>query len=176
MKILLALLFSVSLSAQVNNPSGGPTSTPVSKTDGGTGADTSALPTGCVQFPCFAAKVAPTTYSSTSSLAPTLILTTPNDATQHVWGMCFYGRMTVVGTAGTYTGGFDFTDATVAHTATSLNTAMSTTSLGGTVTGAQPTCQNFVADANTQILYRITATGVTGTPTLEYAFTLTRIQ
>jgi hypothetical protein len=121
------------------------------------------------------ASIAPTTTSSTTGIAATTILTTPNDAATHVYRMCVPMLMTVVATAGTYGPIFHWTWAT--HTFGNVPSTISGTVLWSTNTSSSGgiQCATFPADANTAIQWGISATGVTGTPTVAYAVTLEQL-
>ena len=134
-----------------------------------TAADTvSGLSTGCMQYPCVVAKVAPTTYSGTAGTSGTF-LTTPSAG---VYRMCVVLSMTVAGTAGQfqvfaqYTGDghyLNFGDGTISvATTTQWNTAQG--------------CTVGYSDSGTVIGWYMSGNAVTGTPTVRYGLTLERMQ
>lgn len=124
-------------------------------------------------LPNVVASTGNTTYSSTSTIAATTLLTPANSG---IFMLCYALRQTVAGSAGTWQGFFQYTDATVAHTAVSIGTAIGATTTGGNVNITTQQCPVFHADANTNIQYGITAASVTGTPTIQYSFTLIQLQ
>lgn len=116
-----------------------------------------------------------TSYSSTSSIAAATIYTAPSAGQ---FRLCSFVTVSVVGTAGSFTAVFNWTTVTHNFVGGQLGKSIATTSLWDwTGSGNNPpTCQTLWADAATNIQYGITASGVTGTPTIQYAWTLERLQ
>lgn len=118
------------------------------------------------------------TYSGTTTTNPTFF-TTPNDGTQHQYQMCGWGIVTVAGTAGTFTEQVQFTvNGAVAgfYLGQSAGAGVSITTIGNSPSATVPNCTSIVADPNTAVKWAIVMTGVTGTPTVQYTFTLTQLQ
>jgi hypothetical protein len=136
-----------------------------------TAADTlSGLASGCTQFPCEVAKVAPTTYSGTSGVNPSVWLT-PSAAGQ--FRMCGYVDVTVAGSAGYanlvlyYTSdGHAFSGIDITGATNSITTQWS----------VYQTCYNFFSDASQNIKWGLTMSSATGSPTIRYAVTLEQLQ
>lgn len=136
-----------------------------------TAADTvSGLPSGCTQFPCVVAKVAPTTIAVSSSQSYATFYTTPSGS-QHVYSVCMSEQVTTTGSAGAY-------EVQVIATANSASFIVTTAPATVTSTSNNASgCYSVVADASTNIQGKVyVSTSISGSPALQYAITLSMLQ
>jgi hypothetical protein len=133
------------------------------------------LPTGCAQYPCVVAKVAPTLYSGTASVpfsGSNTIYSIPAGAAGE-YRFCWFVDVTVAATAGSFQPITDYT--TDGHTVSVDPGFVAAT---GQWNGSYGCADNsaFYADAGTNVTWYIWMNGVTGSPTFRYALTLERLQ
>jgi hypothetical protein len=140
------------------------------------------LPTGCVQFPCVVAKVAPAIYTGTAS-TPTAILYTPTAAGQ--FELCGFLDVTVAGTAGNAslltnftTDGYNYSGFTIGLTQGSPYSGhvISTDVLASAQWSNGNACVVIYTDAGQPIKWQLGLNGVTGSPSFRYALTLEQLQ
>lgn len=119
------------------------------------------------------ASVPLTTYSGTAGIGTTTLRT---PSATGLFQLCVYMEVDTVGTAGNFQFGVGYTSA--------FGSAAYNSNIGTSVAVSTPhattfpgsACSTFGAKAGTNIVYQITATSVTGTPTIEYGATLTQLQ
>jgi len=154
----------------------------LARANGGTGADTSALPSGCTQFPCVVAKVAPAIYSSTASTS-LATLYTPVAAGQ--FNLCGWLSVSAVGTAGSATlltnfttDGFNFSGFTIGVAQGSPYSGhMADATVSATAANQiSNACMVIYADAGQPIKWQLGLNAVTGSPTFRYSLTLEQLQ
>jgi len=125
------------------------------------------FPATCQQYPCLVGKAAPTTYSGTTGVPQSNLITAP---TAGYYRTCMFIDITAVATAGTFNLSTVYT--TDGHAAQIGPGNTNATTLNA----ANATCYPIYVDSGVAINYQIVATGVTGTPTIRYAVTLEKLQ
>lgn len=120
-------------------------------------------------YPCVVAVIAPTTFSSTSSIGYTSFYTTANAGEFRI---CAETYATVAGSAGTAQAAFQSTfDGHVGNNGIGANNSI-TVAFGSPSQG----CFVFYSDTGVHVLYNVILTGATGTPTIRYFFSLEELQ
>jgi hypothetical protein len=117
------------------------------------------------------AQVAPTLDTTGANINNIILYTTPAAGN---YMLCGYLDMVVAASAGTYSMSGNYVSD--GHTFAVIITASVGPAQWSVSSGVSPTtgspCQNFYADAGTNITAKITATGITGSPTLRYVASL----
>jgi hypothetical protein len=134
------------------------------------------LPTGCTQYPCVVAKVAPTTAALTSGVSPTVIYAVPSGGAGF-YRECGYTDITVASaqSATVYPSAYWTTDGN-SQNANLINNSggYSNSNTQWSNTGG---CMRFYADASSSIYYQVGyTTTITPAATVRYAFTLERLE
>ncbi|MGA2674486.1 MAG: hypothetical protein ABSE99_14800 [Terracidiphilus sp.] len=135
-----------------------------------TSADTlSGLPSGCAQLPCQVVKIAPTSYSGTSTYNPQ-VYTTPSGS-QHEYLACANVMTTTAGTGGT------FYLQTQGYSSGHFNNYGATSTINVSSAGSfQGACNTMVLDASTAVYINLSAGSPTGTFAIQYSWVLTMLQ
>jgi hypothetical protein len=128
-------------------------------------------PIRCRQYPCTVAKVEPTLYRGTDGIGATTIYTAPSAG---LYRECAFVRTAVAGTAGTFElrSSSYISDGTTAGSSAGITPATSATVVGS----IGRACMDIYVDSGSPIQWALSASGVTGSPTVRYAITLDRLQ
>jgi hypothetical protein len=129
------------------------------------------LPIRCKQYPCIMAKVEPTLYRGTDGIGANTIYTAPSSG---LYRECAFVRTTVAGTAGTFQlkSSSYVSDGSTAGSSEGITPATSATIVGS----IGRACIDIYVDSGSPIQWALSASGVTGSPTVRYALTLERLQ
>jgi hypothetical protein len=124
------------------------------------------LPIRCRQYPCTIAKVAPALYRGTDGIGATTIYTTPSPG--------LYRECAFVRTAVTFQliSSSYISDGSTAGSKAGITPATSATAVGS----IGRACIDIYVDSGSPIQWALSASGVTGSPTIRYAITLDRLQ
>ena len=129
------------------------------------------LRTGCMQDPCTIAKVAPALYRGIDGIGATTIYTAPSAG---LYRECAFVRTAVAGTAGTFQ---VISSSYISDGSTAGSSAGITPATSATVVGSiGRACIEIYVDSGSPIQWALSASGVTGSPTVRYAITLDRLQ
>jgi hypothetical protein len=129
------------------------------------------LPLRCRQYPCTVAKVAPALYRGTEGIGATTIYTAPSAG---LYRECAFVRTAVAGTAGAFQlrSSSYISDRSTVGSSGGITPATSATVVGS----IGRACIEIYVDSGSPIQWALSASGVTGSPTVRYAITLDRLQ
>jgi hypothetical protein len=127
--------------------------------------------TGCLQYPCTIAKVAPALYRGSDGIGATTIYTAPSAG---LYRECAFVRTAVAGTGGSFQlkSSSYISDGSTAGSGAGITPATSATVVGS----IGRACIDIYVDSGSPIQWALSASGVTGSPTVRYAITLDRLQ
>jgi hypothetical protein len=129
------------------------------------------LPLRCRQYPCTVAKVAPALYRGSEGIGATTIYTASSAG---LYRECAFVRTAVAGTAGTFQlrSSSYISDGSTAGSGAGITPATSATVVGS----IGRACIDIYVDSGSPIQWVLSASDVTGSPTVRYAITLDRLQ
>lgn len=131
-----------------------------------------ALPPGWTVTGSDSTQVVPiTTYTGTAGVSATGFFTTPSGA-QHQYMVCATGMVTTAGTAGNFNLYSHYHSN--GHFVTITFTGMNLTTAGNATVA--PCSQPFVTDTSSSIDYQVYMNAATGSPAIQYGFSILQLQ
>lgn len=135
--------------------------------------DQTGVSPGCVFYPCVVAAIAPTTYTGTAGIGPTVLYASTLAAGEY--RIC--GNLRVTTAVASATGTFQLGAAGFVSDGTSSGTTFGlfTPVVEGTVGNFGSGCSQVYIDQASIVNWELVASSVTGSPTIRYGVTLERL-
>lgn len=135
--------------------------------------DATGVSPGCVFYPCVVAAIAPTTYTGTAGIGPTVLYASTLAAGEY--RIC--GNLRVTTAVASATGTFQLGAAGFVSDGTSSGTTFGlfTPVVEGTVGNFGSGCSQVYIDQASIVNWELLASAVTGSPTVRYSVTLERV-